>query len=46
MLIVGDKEKADGTVTVRLRDGKNLQPMSIEDFAAKIIDETAQGHGI
>lgn len=46
MLIVGDKEKADGTVTVRLRDGKNLQPMSIEDFAAKIIDETAQGRGI
>ena len=46
MLIVGDKEKADRTVTVRLRDGKNLQPMSIEDFAAKIIDETAQGRGI
>ena len=46
MLIIGDKEKADGTVTVRLRDGKNLQPMSIEDFAAKIIDETAQGRGI
>lgn len=46
MLIVGDKEKADGTVTVRLRDGKNLQPMSTEDFAAKIIDETAQGRGI
>ncbi len=46
MLIVGDKEKADGTVTVRLRDGKNLQPMSIEDFAAKIINETAQGRGI
>ena len=27
MLIVGDKEKETGTVTVRLRDGKNLPPM-------------------
>ncbi len=35
MLIIGEKEKADGTVTVRMRDGKNLPPMSIDEFAEK-----------
>ena len=33
MLIIGDKEKADNTVTVRLRDGKNLPPMTVAEFA-------------
>ncbi|MGI9537269.1 MAG: His/Gly/Thr/Pro-type tRNA ligase C-terminal domain-containing protein, partial [Desulfocapsaceae bacterium] len=46
MLIVGEKEKADGTVTVRLRDGKNLPPMSIDEFAEKIEEENRQGRGI
>jgi threonyl-tRNA synthetase len=46
MLIVGDKEKEDGTVTVRLRDGNNLPPMSIADFAAKITDECRVGRGL
>jgi len=46
MLIIGDKEKEDGTVTVRLRDGKNLPPMSIADFAAKITAEVQAGRGI
>ncbi|MDX9896469.1 threonine--tRNA ligase [Desulfofustis limnaeus] len=46
MLIVGDQEKADGTVTVRLRDGKNLPPMTIADFAAKVADECRAGRGI
>ncbi len=45
MLIVGDKEKADGTVTVRLRDGKNLPPMSIAAFAAKVADECRSARG-
>lgn len=43
MLIVGDKEKESQTVTVRLRNGKNLAPMSIEDFAAKIREESIPG---
>ncbi len=43
MLIVGDKEKESRTVTVRLRNGKNLPPMSIEDFAAKIEEESVPG---
>ena len=46
MLIVGEKEKADGTVTVRMRDGKNLPPMSIDEFAQKIADESRRGRGI
>ena len=46
MLIIGEKEKADGTVTVRMRDGKNLPPMSIDEFAEKIEEECRQGRGI
>ncbi len=46
MLIVGEKEKADGTVTVRMRDGKNLPPMRIDEFAAKIEEESRQGTGL
>ena len=32
MLIIGDKEVESGTLTPRFRDGKNLEPMSVEDF--------------
>jgi len=46
MLIIGEKEKADGTVTVRMRDGKNLPPMNIDEFSEKIEEETRQGRGI
>ncbi len=43
MLIVGDNEMAAGQVTVRLRDGKNLPPMAVADFAALVRGECAQG---
>ena len=46
MLIVGDKEKESKTVTVRLRNGKNLPPMSIAEFSAKVIEECQEGRGI
>jgi len=46
MLIVGEKEKENGTVTVRLRDGKNLPPMAIADFAEKVADEVKEERGI
>jgi threonyl-tRNA synthetase len=46
MLIIGEKEKADNTITVRMRDGKNLPPMSIKEVAAKIEEESRQGRGI
>ncbi len=45
MLIIGDKEKADNTVTVRLRDGKNLSPMPVSEFATLIADEVRGGRG-
>ncbi len=45
MLIIGDKEKESGTVTVRLRDGKNLDPMSVEDFADMVKNEVLEGRG-
>ena len=39
MLVIGDREAESGTVTVRERSGKNLPPMSVSDFAAKIKEE-------
>ncbi|MCP4338858.1 MAG: threonine--tRNA ligase [Desulfobulbaceae bacterium] len=45
MLIIGDKEKAEKTVTVRLRNGKNLPPMPISEFAGLIADEVREGRG-
>jgi len=45
MLIVGDKEKVDGTVTVRQRDGANLPPMTVAEFAEKISLEVTAGRG-
>lgn len=46
MLIIGDKEKEEGTVTVRLRNGKNLPAMSVTDFAEKVLEECREGRGI
>ena len=46
MLIIGDKEKDSGTVTVRLRNGKNIADMSIDDFATKVANECLEGRGI
>jgi threonyl-tRNA synthetase len=45
MLIIGDKEVTDSTVTVRLRNGENLSPMTISEFAALIADEVRKGRG-
>ena len=39
MLVIGDREAESGTVTVRERSSKNLPPMTVEDFAAKINNE-------
>jgi len=33
MLVVGDKEKENGTIAPRHRSGKNLEPMTPEEFA-------------
>ncbi len=46
MLIIGDKEKENSTVTVRLRNGKNIADMTIDDFITKVTDECLDGRGI
>ena len=40
MLIIGDKEVEEQKVTVRLRNGKNLPPMSVAEFAEMIHRES------
>ena len=45
MLIVGNNEKADGTLTVRLRDGQNLPPMTVAEFADMVRTECRTGRG-
>ena len=42
MLVVGEKEQADGTVAVRKQGGDEQSVMSMEDFAAKINAEVAE----
>ena len=42
LLIVGEKEAADGTVAVRKQGAQDLGTMSIDDFAKKINEEVAE----
>ena len=39
MLVIGDKEQADGTVAVRRRDGQATEVMPADDFIAMLTDE-------
>jgi len=39
ILVVGDKEKANGAVSVRARGNQDLGVMSLGDFAAKLADD-------
>ena len=39
MLVVGEREAAEGKVAVRLRSGKDLGPMALETFIARIKSE-------
>jgi len=39
VLVVGNREKEDGTVNVRLRGGKSLGAMNIEEVAGVIIED-------
>jgi threonyl-tRNA synthetase len=36
---VGDKEKADGAVSVRARGNLDLGVMSLDDFSAKLAED-------
>ncbi|CAN7320106.1 threonine--tRNA ligase [Rhizobacter sp. LjRoot28] len=42
LLVVGDKEKANGAVAVRARGNQDLGVMSLADFSAKIASDIAQ----
>jgi threonyl-tRNA synthetase len=37
MLVVGQREADEGTVSVRCRDGKQMTPMKAADFAAYVM---------
>ncbi|KPL83987.1 threonyl-tRNA synthetase [Thermanaerothrix daxensis] len=43
MLVVGDKEAADGKVALRLRNGENPGPMPLETFIARAQQDIAEG---
>ena len=42
ILVVGDKEKANGAVAVRARGNHDLGVMSLEDFSQKLQADIAQ----
>ena len=39
MLVVGDREQAQGTAAVRLRSGEDLGPMALPDISARLAEE-------
>jgi threonyl-tRNA synthetase len=41
MIVVGQKEADEGTVSVRLRDGRQLEPMKLEAFADYVAGKVA-----
>jgi threonyl-tRNA synthetase len=41
LLVVGDREMAERSVAVRARDGKDLGSMSVDDFADRLMTESA-----
>ncbi|MEO7116721.1 MAG: threonine--tRNA ligase [Caldimonas sp.] len=42
ILVVGDKEKANGTVSVRARGNHDLGTMPLDDFTAKLVADIAK----
>ncbi|MCA9369237.1 MAG: threonine--tRNA ligase [Pseudomonadales bacterium] len=42
MLVVGEKEQADGAVAVRRRDTKEQNVVALKDFVAQVVSEIAQ----
>ena len=39
MLIIGDKEKEEGTVSVRMREKGDIGSMSLQEFADRVKKE-------
>ncbi len=46
LLVIGDREVAENTVSVRTREGLDLGSLSIEAFIHKLLSEREQGHVI
>lgn len=46
ILVVGAKEKAEGKVAVRVRGGKDLGAMSVEDFIKLVQEDVATRHNV
>jgi threonyl-tRNA synthetase len=44
MLVIGDKEMEEGTVTPRFRNGDNLEPMTPEEFCVFVQEESKKYH--
>lgn len=44
MLVIGDREVQTETITPRMRDGKNLDAMTVETFIDLVEDECRQYH--
>lgn len=44
MLVCGDKEVNDGTVSVRTRRGKDLGSLDVNEFMAKLLEEIRGRH--
>ena len=44
MLVIGDKEMEQGTVTPRFRNGDNLDPMTPEQFCEFVQEESKKYH--
>jgi threonyl-tRNA synthetase len=39
MLVVGQREADESTVSIRLRDGRQLPAMKVDDFAAYALEK-------
>jgi threonyl-tRNA synthetase len=46
MLIIGEREKENGTITVRKKNGENLPPMKVREFAEMVGSECEEETGI
>ncbi len=44
MLVIGDKEAEQGTVSPRARSGQNLGAMDLSDFIRKVQAEAVPGY--
>ena len=45
LLVAGDREKANGLLSVRTRGGEDLGSMTVADFAARLLRESMQESG-